>query len=284
MKITCTKCGKRFDAEDHLYICPKCNHYHSQTGKHGSVNVLDVIDELIPDDTLDEEPEFIKTVDGEQTIYTARRNDMEENKSFFSKGITFRKIRLAVCIIVGFIMIISSNIGEFDEWGESGSGDSDWGYTYTEEMEVDFGDPMDFETFTVNINEVCEPQVDGLKADDGFKLVQINFNTESSYEYESWDISTEVSLELYNGEQYDYPQDVYYALYKDEVSSDRPVEEEMKDAGLVAEAHYSGEYFWIFEIPEDVSNVKLNITSYTADDEDGWSYTQDECIKMPVEL
>ena len=32
MKITCAKCGKRFNGEEHMYICPKCNHYHSQVG------------------------------------------------------------------------------------------------------------------------------------------------------------------------------------------------------------------------------------------------------------
>jgi len=317
MKITCSKCGKRFNAEQHMYICPKCNHYHSQVGTdagHGTTekpvkkyrwetDPIELDDEEnffkrkrketeiasldpptypkseMPDE---EEPGFIETLDGLQP--NGIENKVEESDFFSDVSSVGKKIRLAIYIIVGFAMLIGSTIGNFGFWSdEPDSLGSDWDGSYMEET-VAYGDPMEFETFTVNVEGVSEPEFDGLEAEEGFKLVQVNFETESPYEYESGDIATDVILELSNGEEWDYPQDVYYALYEDEVASERSVEKELNKAGLVVEAHYSGEYFWIFEIPEDVHDVELKITSFISDDEEDWSYTQDETFRMPLEL
>ena len=34
MKEPCEKCGKRFDMEECMYICPSCGHYHSQVNQY----------------------------------------------------------------------------------------------------------------------------------------------------------------------------------------------------------------------------------------------------------
>lgn len=289
MKITCTKCGKKFDAEKHLYICPKCNHYHSQVGASGRSREFIPAPNLIDKkSSTDDTSEFIKTVNGDQTVYTAvseaKKKDEEDFVDFSGPGTFLKKLAVALCIIIGFIVFISNTLSDYDVWSDDDSWDSGWNDTYTEDIEVQYGEPMNFETFTVNVQKIGEPVIDGLKAEDGYKLVQINFETDSQYDYDSWDIATDVALELSNGEEWDYPQDIYYALYEDEIASNRYEAVELENAGLVAEAHFSGEHFCIFEIPEDVHDVELSITSFLADDEDAWSYTQDECFRMPIEL
>lgn len=298
MKIQCSNCGKRFNAEQHMYICPKCNHYHSQVGTDAGHGTTEKpvkkyrweTDPIELDDTPNEEPEFIQTVNGEQTVYTARKKTEESSADVgnLELGKILKKIWMGLCIVGGCIIFIAGPFADMLDIGawsdDSESRDSDWWSSYNEEIVVDYGNPMEFEAFTVNVGKVGKPVLDGLKAEDGWKLVQVNFETESPYEYESGDIATDVILELSNGEEWDYPQDVYYALYEDEVASERSVEKELNEAGLVVEAHYSGEYFWIFEIPEDVHDVELKITSFISDDEEDWSYTQDETFRMQLEL
>lgn len=317
MKITCSKCGKRFNAEQHMYICPKCNHYHSQVGTdagHGTTekpvkkyrwetDPIELDDEEnffkrkrketeiasldpptypkseMPDE---EEPDFIETLDGLQP--NGIENKVEESDFFSDVSSVGKKIRLAIYIIVGFAMLIGSTIGDFGFWSdEPDSWDGGWDGSYMEET-VDYGDPMEFETFTVNVEGVSEPKFDGLEAEEGFKLVQVNFKTESPYEYETEDIITDVYLMHSYEEGSSYTEDGYCASYEDEIASDRSTKKELKNAGLVIEAHYSGEYFCIFEIPEEVEDVDLKITSFIPEEDDSWSYAQDECFKMPLEL
>ena len=297
MKITCAKCGKRFDAEDHLYICPKCNHYHSQTGTHGysrqSASMLDVLENIvigndapdgITDDKPEEETEFIQTLNGDQRVYTAQKKTQEKDSDAFSDaGSILKKIGLALCIIIGFIMFISSTLSEYDVWSDdSESWDSGWGDYFAENV-VDYGTPMEFDTFTVNVEDVCEPEIDGLEAEDGWKLVQVNFTTESPYGYEDESISTDLTLlkQIYDD---GYIEDGYPVLYEDDITYSTALQKQLRDAGLVMEAHYSGNYFCIFEIPEDTDEVTLEIASYTADSDDNTSYTFDESFKMPIEL
>ncbi len=326
MKITCKKCGKRFDGEEHLYICPKCNHYHSQVGARGKsvdtvsasnlydkksvkdpfkekknhnplegsvknkikdklegVNVLEMIDDLIPDDTLQEdEQEFIQTLNGDKKVYTAVTEKKSESTE--STGEIMKKIGTGLSIVIGFIIFISSVVGDFDLGSDDSSWDDEWGSSYTEELQVDYGQPMEFETFTVNVGKVSEPEFDGLEAEDGWKLVQVNFETESPYEYEDGDVWTEVSLvTLYDEESY-YDEQDFFAVYESDIASDNATEKELREAGLVVEAHYSGKYFCIFEIPEDTDNFELKVTSFVPEDEDSWNYEQHECFRMPIEL
>lgn len=318
MKITCAKCGKRFNGEEHMYICPKCNHYHSQVGigavhgtaekqvkkyrwetdpielddeenffkrKHKETEIASLDPPTYPKSEMpdEEEPGFIETLDGLQP--NGIENKVEESDFFSDVSSVGKKIRLAIYIIVGFVMLIGSTIGNFGFWSDdSDSWDSDWGSSYTEEIVVDYGDPMEFESFTVNVGEVHEPEFDGLEAEDGWKLVQVNFETESPYEYESGDIWTEVYLMHAYEDGSSYTEDGYCAVYEDELTSDRLVEKELREAGLVIEAHYSGEYFCIFEIPEEVEDVDLKITSLIPEEEDSWSYEEHESIRMPLEL
>jgi hypothetical protein len=181
-------------------------------------------------------------------------------------------------------MLISSTLGEFDEWsGDDSSWSEGWGDTYTEE-EVEFGDPMCFETFTVNVGEVSEPEFDGLKAEPGWKLVQVNFTTESPYGYEDESMSTDFTLWYGYEDDFGYTEDGYDALFEDDITDDISLQNKLRDSGLVVEAHYSGNYFCIFEIPEEIDDVTFEITSFKSYSNSNDSYTYDESIRMPIEL
>ena len=344
MKITCSKCGKRFDAEDHLYICPKCNHYHSQTGTHGhsretvsasnlfdktsstsdlfkekkttsdllsgssktkdvfkekknsldgsvknklkdkleGVNVMDALEDIIvgdysSDNSNDDTPEFIQTLNGDQRVYTARKKTEEESSDFFGDvNSVGKKIGLAVCIIVGFIMLISSTIGEFDEWSDDeNSWNSGWESSYTEDIEVAYGEPMEFETFTVNVTGVGDPDVNGLKPSDNKKFVQVDFSSDQTVDDES--IDSEVMLEIDGRE--------YYALYEDDITNKVNLQNELWESGLDTYAHYNMDGYWIFEIPESAEAADLIISSYIIEDGDSSWYSElilDEQIRMPI--
>lgn len=293
MKITCTKCGKRFNGEENLYICPKCNHYHSQVRTRSKMTekekVLDIIDDLITEDIPDGETEFIQTVNSEQTIYAARKKTEERSGiDIGNLDLTkiIKKIWIGICIVGGCIIFIAGpfasmlNIGAWSD--DPASWDNGWGSSYTEEMVVEYGDPMDFETFTVNIEEVSEPEFGGIKEDDGYKLVRVDFTTESPYGYEDGDIWTEASLAYTYEDDSEYFE--YYALYEDEVTNDNTFEKQLVEDGLVTEAHYSGSYFFIFEIPKEADNLVLKIYTYVPEEGETGSYVEAEHFQMPLEL
>lgn len=181
MKITCLKCGKRFDAEEHMYICPKCNQYHSQIGSGSNLNrdektvkkyrwetdPIELADEenffkrrqketeiasldppTYPKSEMQdvEEPDFIETLGGLQP--NGAESKPEESDFFSDVSSVGKKIALAICIIAGFIIFIGSTIIDSGVWSDDpDSLDSGWGSSYNEEIEVDYGNPMDFETF-----------------------------------------------------------------------------------------------------------------------------------------
>ena len=331
MKMICSKCGKRFDGEEHLYICPKCNHYHSQTGVHSkaraseddsnplyekagkpdlfkekgnsgsllkksqgknpleggvknkikdkleNVNVMELIDDLIPDeDTPDsasnEEDEFIETLNGEQKVYTAV--PPKKSESTFEPESVLKKIGLALCIIIGFITAIGSAIGDFDDWSDDGdSWDSGWS-TYTNEVE--YGETMEFDGFSMDICNIGPPYVDGLECLDGYKLVQVDYTSECYIDED--DVMADAAL-ICEGTWCG-------TLYEDDLSEDEEIQQKLTDSGFSYEAYVSGEHYWIFAVPEDAYEATLEITSYTDDDPDDWnsSYNQDETIEMPIEL
>ena len=316
MKINCSKCGKRFDADQYMYICPKCNHYHSQLGGSSNLNKaekpvkkyrwetdpIELADEenyfkrrqketeiasldppTYPRSEMKnvEEPDFIETLGGLQT--NGAESKPEENDFFSDVSSVGKKIGLAVCIIIGFVMFIGSTIADFDSWSDdSGSWGDGWD-TYSTEEEVPYGSPMEFEDFTVNVGDVTELTDENLDVNEGWKLVKVSFETDSIYTAEDEDLFTDVVMLHSYGDDSNWTEDGYYALYEDEVTNERKVEEQLAEDGLVTEAHYSGSYFWVFEIPENAEEVKLKVTTYVPDGEWG-SYSQDEAITMPVEL
>ena len=340
MKMICSKCGKRFDGEEHLYICPKCNHYHSQTGVHGrkrettpasslkdkkskisdpfkdkkktsdiferkkdskalftdakknnplegsvkskikdkleNVNVMELIDDLIPDDTPDsvsnEESEFIETLNGEQKVYTAVPSKKPE--STFEPESVLKKIGLAICIIIGFITAIGSTIGDFDDWSDDGdSWNSGWS-TYTNEVE--YGESMYFDGFSVDVCNVGSPYVDGLECPDGYKLVQIDYTAECDVEEDSVMGSVSLICDSTWGD----------ALYEENLSDDEKIQQALIDSGFSYEVIMSGEHYWIFKVPEDTYEATLEVTSFIAYDEVGVdsAHYQDETMEMQIEL
>lgn len=286
MKINCSKCGKRFDADQYMYICPKCNHYHSQVGVRSKMTAsvlpakTDIFEEK-PNDTADEGSEFIQTLNGDQKVYTAVLP--KKSESTFDPGSVLKKIGLGICIVIGFVMFIGSTIADFDSWSDdSGSWGDGWD-TYSTEEEVTYGSPMEFEDFTVNVGDVTELTDENLDVNEGWKLVKVSFETDSIYTAEDEDLFTDVVMLHSYGDDSNWTEDGYYALYEDEVTNERKVEEQLAEDGLVTEAHYSGSYFWVFEIPENAEEVKLKVTTYVPDGEWG-SYSQDEAITMPLEL
>lgn len=319
MKINCVKCGKRFDAEKHMYICPKCNHYHSQVGAHraaaGEKSVIekykkeeskksnpleggnktektakkrkwqredipeyekraslsDIIDEFVCDDG---EAEQAETLNG--NLFEEPEKNYQPT-AFDDASDVFKKIRNIVTAAIAIIMLISMVVSAGDDFmGDHNYDEDDWSYNGYSYYEVDYGEPMDFKTFTVNVGAIGEPDIAGLKCSNGCKLIQIDYYTEEHVEDDS--VDSDVAL-IYEGEW-------YYALYEDELSKKSVLQDELWDAGLQTVAHGKGDHIWIFEVPEDADCAELEVTSYVSDDPNGWaaSYEQDEQYIMQIEL
>ncbi len=319
MKITCTKCGKRFDPDKHMNICPKCNHYHSQVGNYSNnisekpvkkyrweTDPIELDDEenffkrrqktteiasldppTYPKSEMSntDEPDHIETLDGSQP--NGVEDKPEESDFFLNVSSIGRKLRLAVCIVIGFVLLIGGTAYDFindndksDMWGEEWETSDDGYYSY-EDVEVPHGTPMKFDTFTVFVGDVCVPEYDDLKAAEGYKLIQINFDTESTYGYEDGNIWTDVQL-FYDCKNISGST---YACYEDELTNKGSLRNQLHDDGLVAEAQYSGSYFWIFEVPDEVEEFDLSIMSYIPEGNNSWDdYVQDECFTMPLEI
>ena len=290
MKISCAKCGKRFDADQYMYICPKCNHYHSQTGKHGNRDAVQGFDdsesgflkrkaaEVTGHNDLPfekkHEPETYVTLEGAQTTY--RKPKDKEKKKF-----SFLNFRLIIAVIVLLAMLINmgsialENTNFNSVWKAfEFSDDSAAEETYTS---VEPGTPMEFDTYVVYVGEAAEPDYDGIEAPAGQRYVQINFSTEA-LEYDD-SIDSQVAL-VCNGQK-------YYALYEDEITNNPDLQEELWDAGLDIVAHSEYAELWIFEIPQTAETAELEITSYVTEDGGSAWYSElivDEVQRMPIEL
>ena len=281
MKITCTKCGKRFDAEDHLYICPKCNHYHSQTGAHGhsretisSSNLFEKksdttdlfsVGDYKSDDTNDDQPEFIQTLNGEQKVYTAVNKKANRETEYNDLGTTLRKtskvLSIILCVAIFLSTIITGMLDRIDFSGFDDSTDTEYEIFISEN-----GTLMEFDTFEVKAEKADELISYDMIPSDGMKFLQVNYET-FVYEEADW-LDTSVTVSDVKNSYTDY-----YPLYSDEISGISNHEQKAFDnAGLNQYAHMEGTGFWIFEIPEDTESVYLNISTLVNDSDsmDEW--------------
>lgn len=284
MKMTCAKCGKRFDAEGCMYICPKCNHYHSQVGVRGKEWRQEKTEdkpffsvtrpEVGTFEAGSEEPASAADNQGGGFFESADDGFLAENlkklaanPDKYGSGPEAAKKVIAVCI--GAILLalalgsVVSGLFSTGSWEDEYYDDYDDYYFGEEIYEISPGDTMDYGDFVTHVTDYGETDIEG--AYDpvyGCKYVTVSFDTYSPYDISNeWDYDntyTDVVLKA-DGEY-------FYSLYPEDLAiEDRDIRD-LEESGMCAEVQYNGSWYCVFEVPEDATEFELIVTSWTSDE------------------
>lgn len=252
MKQSCEKCGKIFNMEEHLYICPKCNHYHSQVKYGIKTNSTPA--------PMPRQQETLKNLKSEvmDAIYDDGSNKRNIFDSFKKKNPIKKsqkavsKIITAIIIVIMCILFIGTPAMELLD---------DFEFQTTEnsvETEVVCrpvleNGSMNFGDISVKPQKADQLTVAGLEAPEGWKFVQVNFTT--TYDDYNWDKTIKVYME--------YEGQFYKALSPYDVD-DAALEEELEDTGLDTTPVYLDEGYFLFLVPENAQAGELRM--YCIDD------------------
>lgn len=256
MKQSCEKCGKIFNMEEHLYICPKCNHYHSQVKYGRKPNYTPV---PMPKKQI-KEPEILKNLKNEvvDAIYDDGSNkpnifdSFKKKKTFEKSHKAVSKIITAIIIVVMCILFVGAPAMELMD---------DFEFQETESpIETEFSFKPVLENGSMNFDEISvkpwkaeQLTVADLEAPEGWKFVQVNFKT--TYGDYNWDKTIKVYME-YDGQ-------FYKALSEYDVD-DASAEEKLSDTGLDTTPVYLDEGYFLFLLPENAQAGELRM--YCIDD------------------
>lgn len=231
MKASCEKCGKIFDMEEHLYICPKCNHYHSQV-IHARKNNI------------------------EKTNYKVETKNIRKfpKKIGSSKGKLIGLIIIIIFFVFPLIMgIIGSIVENLPSQTENVSHE-----TYpTSFSEYKVGEEISFEGLTVVVEKSDKLASDIIKAPKGWKYEQFYFNT---YQDDfDWNYTIKASLEC--GGLY------YKALSAYQITSDQSEQDQLYDLNICDNLEIMDEGYLIFLVPEDTNSAELKLWAITHNNE-----------------
>lgn len=262
MKTSCEKCGKIFNMEEHLYICPKCNHYHSQI-RHGRKRNVEQTKADVRD-------LFGGTQQKSENVLKEKLDKIKSiGNNFQNKKLSRIVPVIAVIIIVMLVgagiaynMLQDQDIPETDpvqiEEQEQG-----------EVIEIIEDEEMYFDGATVSIGKSDAVSFKTLKDIDGWKYVQFDFSTVIEDNYE-WDTS------LYPYLKYD---GVYYrALDSYNLIYDSSDDEQLVNEKLNYDLIYADDGIVIFIVPDEAKNAELYVKEENYDSDKNTTYI------MPVEL
>lgn len=227
MKASCEKCGKIFDMEENLYICPKCNHYHSQV-KHGRKT-------NIP------KPQ--------QKIEKMVRNPIwEKARPKKSIKLSKRKIIMIIVIIIFVMLTVIGCIGSAIEDQLSSSMNN----TYEESegvVNLEEDGELGFDGLSFDFEKQDKLTVESLEAPNGWKFIQIDFYRY----YNDFDWSYTIKSSLICDGLYYKALSAYY------VSDDEEEQDELYDSGLTDSIETMESGYMLFLVPESEKDAELKM-------------------------
>ncbi len=272
MKEPCEKCGKRFDMEECMYICPSCGHYHSQVNQYqyrksrasgtGRQNASGIFH-------ADSRPSVYKKQACESSRSARKLFSPEKKKriSFSSapdkasKGKfrgaavesgTSSKAKRILCLILLFLIVgfpifyhmkTSMQMEQIRQTQESAE---------VNEVFVSSRSPVKLIDADLTLGEFTPFTRSGITAaPEGWKYMQLTYKTANNdSEYRSLD----TSVTLKAGDTY------YRSLDPYSLSESESVRDELYDLGVGSYSPYQEDGLWVFLIPEDTKGCTLRIS------------------------
>lgn len=246
MKMKCEQCGTRFDADEYMYICPKCSHYHSQVNRSTYT---------MSSDEAPERPAAAGSKKDRSELFAEESRPSEKNR-----------LQKVLCLLIILCMVLLPFL--YHNWA---NGKAEAVYQAQKagpvpEETAELGKAMNLGALSLTVTKIQPFSYDGIAAPEGWKYIRADFTTRFADQL-SWNNDTEISLE-YDG--------IYYsALSSYSLTEDSDLQTSLEDSGLETDAGYEEEGFWVFIVPEDAADCRLRICLLKKmDQEDSYSMSR----------
>ena len=253
MKEPCEKCGKRFDMEECMYICPSCGHYHSQVNQYQyRKSRASGTDRQNASGTFhaDSRPSAHK-----KRISFSPAPDKASKGKFrepAAESGTSSKAKRILCLILLFLIVgfpifyhmkTSMQMEQIRQTQESAE---------VNEVFVSSRSPVKLIDADLTLGEFTPFTRSGITAaPEGWKYMQLTYKTANNdSEYRSLD----TSVTLKAGDTY------YRSLDPYSLSESESVRDELYDLGVGSYSPYQEDGLWVFLIPEDTKGCPLRIS------------------------
>lgn len=246
MKIKCENCGKQYNYEKHMGICPKCGRY---------VRQADIYDQ---DSAIEE----WNTQQKEQNTKKFRKykspvlSKPKKSSSFY--------IQIGICILLLVIVCVFPSYYQKETEKLIEDIYQDQKVKNVKTTECKLGDKISIPEYDITLTDVSEYETEELEVPEGWKYVQVSYVSEGELQYTGF-CGTATYLQTEGH--------FYYPMYLWDITNDELLIDRLRKEEGITTGYHEEKGKFLFLIPQEAQEATLHIREYTES-----KYYEETCI------